>query len=557
MRNIKPELIALTIILFLGSYLYFSKLDSIPSGLYVDEATTGYNAYSLLKTGKDEYGKAYPVALRFLGSYSPPLYTYLSIPIMAINGLNIFSTRVLSSISGLLSILLVFHFLKALKITKSRWTPALGALLFAISPWTVFYSRVGYELYLAFFIFALGVFFFWQGLKKPKLLIPGFALLSLSTYGAHPEQILAPVFIVGVTILFRKELLAKKSKKYSLAGLFIAGLIQLPYLTIISTPALFSKTSLFYKGVVFAQAEKIAHFLPTFIAFPLSFLREFLSQYLTYFSPRSLFFLPDPDPQRGLPELSVFYSWMIIPYFVGVYLLLKGRKKRSLKFILLLCFLAPMPAALAGDPFSTQRALPLLLPLIIIITLGTDQIIAKIKTKIWLPALAILVSFSLLLLWRSYFVFLPNERAKAWGYGFAQLAEEIKRRPKEKFVIDQSRTKPAYIELAFYLKYPPQKFQKEVDQTIKQNYYTNTIFSENYSFANIETRNIKWEEDIYKEQILVGDELAISEGQAKEHFLTKVFEIRDPVEAIVFQGYKTNPKEKCTKTLNLNPLCAN
>ena len=248
---------------------------------------------------------------------------------------------------------------------------------------------------------------------------------------------------------------------------------------------------------------------------------------------------------------------MIIPYFVGVYLLLKGRKKRSLKFILLLCLLAPLPAALAGDPFSTQRALPLLLPLIIVIALGTDRIIAKLKTKIWLPALAILISFSLLLLWRSYFVFLPNERAKAWGYGFRQLAEEIKKRPSDKFLIDQSRIKPAYIELTFFLKYPPEKFQKELDQTIKENYYTNTSFSENYSFGNIETRNINWEEDIYKEQILVGDELAISEGQAKEHFLTKVFEIRDPVDTIVFQGYKTDPKEKCAKTLNLNPLCAN
>lgn len=556
MRNTK-FIIAFIFILALGGFLYFHKLELIPNGLYVDEAVTGYNAYSLLKTGKDEYGKAYPVALRFLGSYSPPLYTYLSIPIVAINGLSIFSTRIVSSISGLLSILLVFHFLKALKITKSKWTPALGALLFAISPWTVFYSRVGYELYLAFFAFALGVFFVWQGLKKPKLLIHGFALLSLSTYTAHPEQILTPIFIVGITVFFRKELLAKKSKKYFLAGLFIAGLIQLPYLTIISSPALFSKTSLFYKGVVFAQAEKIAHFLPTFIAFPLSFLREFLSQYLTYFSPRSLFFLPDPDPQRGLPELSVFYSWMIIPYFVGVYLLLKGRKKRSLKFILLLCLLAPLPAALAGDPFSTQRALPLLLPLSLIITLGVDRLIYKARLKVWLATLIGLLTLSFLLLWRSYFVLLPNERAKTWGYGFKQLAEEIKKRPNDKFLIDQSRIKPAYVELAFFLKYPPEQLHKEIDQSIKDNYYTKTVFSPHYQFANIETRNINWEKDIYTKQIIVGDELAISENQAKEHFLNIVFEIRSPLDEVVFQAYETNPQQKCAKIFFKNPLCVN
>lgn len=556
MRSSKFEILAIILVVIFAGFLYLYKLDSVPVGLYVDEAVSGYNAYSLLTTGKDEYGKVFPIALRFFGSYSPPLYTYLTIPIIALRGLSVSSIRLVSVICGVLSVLLFYVFLKSLNIVKNKLSLIISTLLFAVSPWIIFYSRVGYELYLGFFIFFLGTFFVWLGLKKPIYLTAGFTLLSLSTYTAHPQQILTPLFVLGVIIFFHKKIFNKNSKKYLYLAVLIAALLQIPHLTIITTPALFSKTSLFYKDVVLAQAEKIQHYLPLIVALPLSLAREFFSQYLTYFSPRSLFFLPDADPQRSMPELSVFYPWMIILYFIGLYMLWKRKDAQSHKYIILLALLSALPASIAGNPFSTQRALPLVAPLMFTMAIGLDRLILKLKPIIWLPFFLFFLFTSFLLLWRSYFVFLPKERAKIWGYGFPELAEMIKANPDSKFLIDQSRTKPVYIQLAFYLKYPPEKFHQEVDQSIARNYYTNVDFSDAYKFANIETRNINWQEDIYKEQILVGDELAISENQAKEHFLTKVFEIRDPIDQIIFQGYKTNPKAKCLYTRNLSPFCS-
>ena len=76
------------------------------------------------------------------------------------------------------------------------------------------------------------------------------------------------------------------------------------------------------------------------------------------------------------------------------------------------------------------------------------------------------------------------------------------------------------------------------------------VWDSSYKFNNIETRTINWEEDIYKEQILVGDELTISENQAKEHFLEKLFEIKDPMYKIIFIAFKTNPTLKCNKQRN-------
>ena len=40
------------------------ELGATPSGFYVDEAAIGYNAFSLLKTGRDEFGMLLPSLLR-------------------------------------------------------------------------------------------------------------------------------------------------------------------------------------------------------------------------------------------------------------------------------------------------------------------------------------------------------------------------------------------------------------------------------------------------------------------------------------------------------------
>ena len=84
----------------------------------------------------------------------------------------------------------------------------------------------------------------------------------------------------------------------------------------------------------------------------------------------------------------------------------------------------------------------------------------------------------------------------------------------------------------------------------------NTRANLDYSLLNFETRNIKWIKDIYREQILVGDELTFSENQIKEHFLKIVFVIKDPIGQIVFEGFKTNPRLKCQATGFKDSACS-
>ena len=546
------EILALCLIVVFGTFFYLHDLARVPPGVYVDETVTGYNAYSLNLTRKDEYGKSFPVALRFFGSYSPPVYTYITIPLVRVFGLNAMAVRLASSVCGIFGIIVFFLLLKSLRITRSRITLLTTTFLFAITPWNVFFARTGYEIYLGFFLFFVGVLFCWLSLSRKTYLLLGFIFLSLSTYGAHLERYLSVFFAFSFLFLFRKNLFDRSNKIVLFASAVAFGIIQIPNFTLLDTTVFFSKSALFYSQQVISQAEKI-RFLPEIIAIPLSFLREFFSQYVAYFSPRSLFFLPDPDPQRSIPDLATFYPWMVGPWFLGLLKLWTLRKTNAGRFIFLLLFLIPFPVALTKDPFSTQRALPLLLPISLVTTLGLDMVLQKIRLRFAFPLVVFLLVYSIVLLWRGYFVLLPHERARVWGYGFQQLAEVIKENPDKKFLIDQSRTKPVYIELAFFLAYPPAEFQQEVDQTIKEDYYNKPSFSSYYKFGNIETRNIRWDEDIYKRQILVGDEFAISEQQAKEHFLTKVLEVNDLNGNPIFRGYETNPEMKCK--ISPNSLC--
>lgn len=541
----KKIIIELTCILVVGIAVFFVRLSTIPSGLYIDETLPAYSAYSVIKTGKDEYGKVLPLVFRFYGSYNPPLFIYFVAASEVLFGLTAFAVRAPSALAGLLSVVPIYFLLKDRKLFLFSKTAFVSALLFVITPWIVLHSRVGYEVSLGFLLLTTGVYFIYRGITQSRYLALGMFFLSLSTYAAYAERFIVPFFLVMICLVFRNELLKVMKTKEVISAVVVGVVTQIPNLWLLSTPAFFPKQNLFGSGILTSSAEKIAHYLPYNMSFVLAFAREFLSQYVTYFSPQSLFFVPNPDLQRSIPYLSVFYVWMIIPFCVGIYSLYKNNKFVISQIILILLFVAPIPAALTLDPFSTHRALPLLLPLFLVVAIGIDRILSQLSAKQTTFVVVSVFLFSLAFLWRSYFVLLPYTRAQYWGYGHEELANFVVNRPTDHFVIDQTRIKPVYSQLLFYMKYDPQEFQKTVDPSLSSQYYENTPFDGRFSFGNIETRGIVWETDIYQDQILVGDTLTISESQAREHELSKVFEAKDHVGNVIFEGYKTNPAKKC------------
>ena len=101
----------LVLIVLLGFFLRTWKLGSNPPGLYWDEVSLGWNAYSVLKTGFDEHGRFLPIDTFFaFGDYKPPLYIYAAVPSIWLFGLNEFAVRAPSVAAGV-ALTMVTYFL--------------------------------------------------------------------------------------------------------------------------------------------------------------------------------------------------------------------------------------------------------------------------------------------------------------------------------------------------------------------------------------------------------------------------------------------------------------
>src|SRR6185312_8213719 len=162
-------IILLSCIIVLGLFLRTYNLANDPAGFFCDEASIGYNAYSILHTGKDEYGVSFPFFFKAFGEYKNPVEIYSTVPFIALFGLHEWSTRIPSAIYGTLG-LVAIYLLTGILYKKSKYKKLYGlsaALLLAISPWDIQFSRVALEGLMAYVFFAiLGTYFFLRKEEK-------------------------------------------------------------------------------------------------------------------------------------------------------------------------------------------------------------------------------------------------------------------------------------------------------------------------------------------------------------------------------------------------------
>ena len=96
------------LILALGFLLRVAALDKFPVGFTPDEASFGYDAYSILKTGADQWGHKLPLVLESFGDYKSPLYAYLTIPFVALLGLTKVAIRLPNALLGTVAVYVTY-----------------------------------------------------------------------------------------------------------------------------------------------------------------------------------------------------------------------------------------------------------------------------------------------------------------------------------------------------------------------------------------------------------------------------------------------------------------
>lgn len=160
----KNRIILITI-LIMGFFSRLLLIESYPNALNVDEASSGYEAWSILNYGIDRNGNFLPIFLIAWGSGQNALYSYLMMPFVKILGLNMLSMRLPMAIAGCVSLIIFYLLLKEIKDKK---TALIGVAFFAICPWHIMKSRWGLESNLFPELVLLAAYFIILSLKSNK-----------------------------------------------------------------------------------------------------------------------------------------------------------------------------------------------------------------------------------------------------------------------------------------------------------------------------------------------------------------------------------------------------
>jgi hypothetical protein len=215
--NKKPRLTSrrffiFLLILLLAAGIRLYKLDQVPPSLYWEEAALGYDAYSILETGRDHHGQSFPiVAFSSFGDYKPAGYFYALVPAIAVFGLNDFSVRLPSVVAGVLLVIVVGLLARRLVAGKDKdkdTVQLIAMTMAAISPWAIQFSRGGWEVNVATCLLSWGIYLGLTAWERKKTFMNvfysciAFLLLGLSMYTYHATRVIAPVLALGLLLVW-------------------------------------------------------------------------------------------------------------------------------------------------------------------------------------------------------------------------------------------------------------------------------------------------------------------------------------------------------------------
>ena len=461
------RILLLAAIFLLALALRTVNLGNHPPGLTWDEAGLGYNAYSILKTGRDEHGIFMPLIFKSFGDYKPGIYVYLTVPSIAVFGLTEFAVRFPSALFGALAVIGIYLFTNLLFPGKK--IGHLAALFLAVMPWHLHFSRGGWEVNVFATLLLFTAYFLLLSLSNKKVSpLISLSLFALTIFTYQAAKLLSP--LVFLTIVAANFNLAKEKFRAVLKN--DKKLLPLYLLIIVLVGVYFFQTATDSAGNRVARLS-IFGYRPTPSAelirtdndnlFSVGLfhsqidltLRAIASRYLYHFSPELLFF-ENSTPREALPKMGLLYLFDALWLVFGVVFLIREKNWRANVILLGLLLFAPLGASLTLSEFSVVRAFFLTIPLAIIAALGFYYLFSR--HRLFFLLLLALYLHNVYLGLDLYFRHAKQFLAPSFNYGYKQAIERIKTYPAEKVIMTDVYGQP-YIYYLFYTRYDPAKYQ--------------------------------------------------------------------------------------------------
>jgi 4-amino-4-deoxy-L-arabinose transferase-like glycosyltransferase len=484
----RTKLMLLGIVL-IALLLRLWNLDGLPYGFTPDEASFGYDAYSILTTGKDQWGHLMPITLESFGDFKMPLYSYISIPFIKLLGLTKFAVRLPNSIFGTLAVLVTFFLTKELfkehikSNPKYRYLPLLASSLLAISPWHIMLSRGAFEANLTTLIIPLASYFFLRGLSDKRCLTLSSVLFGLNLFSYHSARLVTPLIVLALVFFNFKKL-----KETNCRSMIIANWVPIAIFSFFLGLSFYSlligggrraqDISIFSGALEEASGER---FLAQYQGVEKNVARifnnkyqiiakRFLNNYSQYFSYKFLF---SDGPAEGtygmIPGRGVIYLFELPFIMLFIYAAIKSNKKTPYLFLVLWVLLSPIPASLTtGRGFAANRVDVIFPALSIISAIGAYEMYLWFKSSI--PNLFFKIFFylyiflSLTLIFSfgtDYYIVSPIKSAKSMLYGNLEMANWLVANSAryDKIIVSKSLSEP-YIYIAFASKWNAALYQE-------------------------------------------------------------------------------------------------
>lgn len=509
----KGKLILLSIFI-LAFILRFFALGRVPTSLDWDEASLGYNAYSIIKTGRDEYGNFLPIQFRSFADFKPPFYVYSIIPFITLLDLTELATRLPSAIFGFATVILVYLLVRRIfPQLKYRYILLISFLL-AISPWHIQFSRVAFESNVGLFWFVLGTLFFSYVSKNKNYLFLSAIAFVIAMYTYHSLRLVVPLFVVGLLLIHKEHI--RNDKKTSVLSLLLTSILLLPLIF-----SLGSGASARFGSVTIVKPEELTFSIQQMeydiatkdgigkllhnrrIIYSLGILKGYLDHWDLSF----LFLQGDGPDRHHAPNMGMLYFIELPFVLLGLFSLIFSNQDRKGKQIIFFWFLvAPLASSLTTGTPHAVRALLFLPTYQIFTAFGIKSVIKNFHYASYV--ITFLFVLNMIYYLDMYYIHGPIEQAVSWQYGYKEMVSEVSKIKSnyENVVITYKYDQP-YIYFLFYEKTDPswyQNYWKDKDLEIQR-------FER--KFGNYEFRNIDWEKDKNLiNTLLVGTPAEIPQG---------------------------------------------
>lgn len=467
----------------LAFWVRIVDLSLSPPALNWDEVSHGYNAYAIIKTGRDEWGLSWPMIFRAFGDYKLPVYIYATVPGIALFGLHEWTVRLPSVLSGVLSTLATFALIRELGLIAKHaqkeslsapWNRIftwevwglVSAFLVAISPWTWFLSRIAVEANMAVALIISGTALFLLGIRqiyehtvKAWAFFPAGFLLGLSLFTYNSARVFTPLLLALLVWIFAKELELERwipeklrIRKDVVAprlncschlvgiGLFLCFLLaMLLQATSPGAQARFNEISVLDQGAInqIEQARNQSE-LPTFLTKlmynrPTYVVKTSVLNLFSYLDFQFWFLKGGGNNQFNLPDFGLLYLVTAPLLILGI--LLVPSLPPEVRWLLIgWILLAPIPALPTRDNPHTLRIVTLI-PIPFLLTgLGAVGLIYWLGAKLGsmrvaaaaMLLFAISLGVSIKYYWEEYRFSYPINYFSVWQYGNKQMVEFVK-----------------------------------------------------------------------------------------------------------------------------------